>query len=85
MVNETHRKKQFPQVLNGLTTSRVHVLSSLLERFGRVKRSLKNFSTWKRQAQDNTQLPKGSYKRIIKATTVLFPEKENKSIVSYRD
>ena len=29
MVNETHRKKQFPQVLNGLTTSRVHVLSSL--------------------------------------------------------
>lgn len=29
MVNETHRKKQFPQVLNGLTASRVHVLSSL--------------------------------------------------------
>lgn len=28
MVNELHRKKQFLQVLKGLTTSRVHVLKS---------------------------------------------------------
>lgn len=65
MVNETHRTKQFPPVLNGLTASRVHVLNSPLKSFGRVKRSLKNFSTWKWQAQGNNQLPQGSSTRSL--------------------
>lgn len=73
MVNETHRKKQFPQVLNGLTTSEVHVLSSLSWRdLGGLRGSIENFNTWKlagtREYSKLTRDPAKDHK----ATIVLF-------------